>query len=141
MAVDTIARALALKGNEVTTTQGGTNMKFTRRDTFKFMFKRLDANGDVITVKANEMWFTVKENYNTTAIKIQKKLSSGEITYDKNDYTYHVTIQSGDTAEFNYNQKYVYDVQVQQDYIIKTIVKGTLEVTPEVTFEGVETNE
>lgn len=116
-------------------------MKFTRRDTFKFTFKRLDANGEIITVKADEMWFTVKENYNTEVKKIQKKLSTGEIIYDANDYSYHVTIQSNDTAGFNYNQKYVYDVQIQQDYIIKTIVKGTLEVTPEVTFEGVEINE
>lgn len=115
-------------------------MKFTRRDTFKFTFKRLDANGEVITVKADEMWFTVKENYNTQEIQIQKKLSNDEIIYDANDYSYHVTIQSNDTANFKYNQKYVYDVQIQQDYVIKTIVKGTLEVTPEVTFEGVETN-
>lgn len=115
-------------------------MKFTRRDTFKFTFKRLDANGEVITVKADEMWFTVKENYNTQEIQIQKKLSNDGIIYDANDYSYHVTIQSSDTANFKYNQKYVYDIQIQQDYVIKTIVKGTLEVTPEVTFEGVETN-
>lgn len=113
-------------------------MKFTRRDTFKFTFKRIDANGTVIPAIATEMWFTVKENYNTKDIKIQKKLSTKEITYDENDYSYHVTIQSEDTADFIYEKEYVYDVQVQQDYVIKTIIKGTLVVTPEVTFEGVE---
>lgn len=116
-------------------------MKFTRRDTFKFMFKRIDANGEVIPVIADEMWFTVKEDYNTTNIKIQKKLSNNEITFDDNDYSYHITIQSADTASFVYDREYVYDVQVQQDYVIKTIIKGTLVVTPEVTFEGVEINE
>ena len=109
---------------------------FTRRDTYKFTFKRIDANGDVIPVSATEMWFTVKDNFNTTQIRIQKKLSVGEIIYDENDYSYHITIQPSDTADFTYNHQYVCDVQVQQGNIIKTIIKGTLEVTPEVTFEG-----
>lgn len=115
-------------------------MQFTRGDTFKFTFKRIDANDNVIPAIATEMWFTVKEDYNTTEIKIQKKLSTGEITFDTNDYSYHVTIQSIDTANFEYEKEYVYDLQVQQDYIIKTIIKGTLTVTLEVTFEGVDRN-
>lgn len=113
-----------------------TKFIFTRRDTYKFTFKRIDANGDVIPVSATEMWFTVKDNFNTTQIRIQKKLSVGEIIYDENDYSYHITIQPSDTADFTYNHQYVCDVQVQQGNIIKTIIKGTLEVTPEVTFEG-----
>lgn len=115
-----------------------TKFIFTRRDTYKFTFKRIDANGDVIPVSATEMWFTVKDNFNTTQIRIQKKLSVGEIIYDENDYSYHITIQPSDTADFIYGNKYVCDIQVQQGNIIKTIMKGTLEVTPEVTFEGVE---
>lgn len=111
---------------------------FTRRDTYKFTFKRIDANGDVIPVSATEMWFTVKDDYNTKTIRIQKKLSTSEIVYDDSDHSYHVTIQPGDTADFVYGNKYVCDIQVQQGNIIKTIMKGTLEVTPEVTFEGVE---
>lgn len=111
-------------------------MEFTRGDTYKFSFSRLDANKQVITVKADEMWFTVKQDFYTAEKKLQKKLSDGTITYDENDYTYHVTIQSEDTRNFRYDAEYVYDIQVLQDYIVKTISKGTIKVQPEVTFEG-----
>lgn len=110
-------------------------MKFTRGDTHKFTFKRLDANKEVITVAADEVWFTVKDNYNTTTKMIQKKLSDGGIAYDANDYSYHVIIHSKDTEKFAFNRPYVYDIQVAQDYVIKTIAKGTITVTPEVTHE------
>ena len=110
-------------------------MNFTRGDTYKFCFQRLDANKEVITVQADEVWFTVKKDFVTTTREIQKKLSDGTITYDPNYYTYHVTIQSEDTANFKYNTDYVYDIQILQDYIIKTIAKGNFKVQPEVTFE------
>ena len=110
-------------------------MNFTRSVTYKFKFQRLDANKQVITVKADEVWFTVKEDFNTQTRKIQKKLSDGTITFDESNYTYHVTIQSEDTANFAYNRDYVWDIQILQDYVIKTIAKGNLKVQPEVTFE------
>lgn len=110
-------------------------MVFTRGDTYKFYFQRLDANGDVIQVRANEVWFTVKKDFVTTTCEIQKKLSDGTITYDPSDYTYHITIQPEDTANFEYNTDYVYDIQILQDSVIKTISKGSIKVQPEVTFE------
>lgn len=110
-------------------------MNFTRGDTYRFYFQRLDASGQVITVKADEVWFTVKRDFVTTTREIQKKLSDGTITYNSNDYTYHVTIQPEDTANFAYNTEYVYDIQILQDDVIKTIAKGSLKVQPEVTFE------
>ena len=36
-------------------------MEFTRGDTYKYKFQRLDSNNEVITTKASKMRFTVKK--------------------------------------------------------------------------------
>lgn len=109
-------------------------MNFTRGDTHKFKFHRLDANQEIIETVADEVWFTVKENFNTDVKLIQKTLTAGEINFD-DQYYYHVTIEGSDTSGFTYNKLYVYDIQVMQSGVIKTIAKGTISVTEEVTFE------
>lgn len=110
-------------------------MKFTRGDTYKFKFYRLDVNNNIIEYAATEIWFTVKTDYTTPKIAIQKKLSTGEITFDPTDFSYHVVIEPQDTANFIYDKNYVYDIQVLQGDVIKTIAKGILKVDKEVTFE------
>lgn len=113
-------------------------MNFTRGDTYKFKFHRIDANNEIIQAQADEVWFTVKSNFTTDVKLVQKRLTKGEITFDS-DFYYHVTIEAGDTSNLDYNKQYVYDIQVLQAGIVKTITKGTISVTEEVTFEvGVE---
>lgn len=109
-------------------------MNFTRGDTYKFKFQRLDANGEPILVKAEKLWFTVKKNYKTTEKLIQKTLS--DIIFDAEGY-YHVTLQHDDTKNLKY-KKYVCDIQVENSGVVSTIFKGTMTLTNEVTFEGGE---
>ena len=108
-------------------------MQFTRGDTFKFKFQRIDGNGEVITTKADKVWFTVKDNYYTDKIIIQKTLEDNSITYDS-EYFYHVTIDNQDTQNLSY-KKYVCDIQVENSGIIKTIFKDDFILTEEATFE------
>lgn len=109
-------------------------MEFTRGDTYRFKFQRLDENGGVIESKAQKMWFTVKRNYNTKEKLIQKTLEKNEITFDS-EFFYHIIIEPSDTSGLQY-KKYVYDIQVENDGIVSTIAKGELNLTHEVTFEG-----
>ena len=89
--------------------------------------------GQVITLMQSTDRIIVSLNSDNS--KIEYRLSDGTITYNPSDYTYHVTIQPEDTANFEYNTDYVYDIQILQDSVIKTISKGSIKVQPEVTFE------
>ena len=110
-------------------------MNFTRGDTFYFCFQRIDVNGNVIPIQADEVWFTVKKNANTEDKEIQKTLSAGTIKYDSETSTYHVVINADETQNFTYNRGYFFDIQVYQEPYIKTIATGTLKVSKEATFE------
>lgn len=108
-------------------------MQFTRGDTFKFKFQRIDGNGEVITTKADKVWFTVKDNYYTDKIIIQKTLENEDITYD-DEYFYHVIINNQDTQSLSY-KKYVCDIQVENNGVVSTIYKDKFTLLEEVTFE------
>lgn len=109
-------------------------MKFIRGDTYKFKFQRKNLDGTPILLRAEKLWFTVKKNYNTTNIAIQKTLQDGDIKFDSDGW-YHVTIDSKDTKKLKY-KKYVCDVQVENGGVVKTLYKGIVELDKEVTFEG-----
>lgn len=110
-------------------------MKFIRGDTYKFKFQRKDLDDNPILIRAEKLWFTVKKNYNTSNIAIQKTLQGETIKFDSDSGWYHVTIDSKDTQKLKY-KKYVCDIQVQNGGVVKTLYKGTVELDKEVTFEG-----
>lgn len=109
-------------------------MDFTRGDSYFFKFQRKDFNGKVIMPKAQKMWFTVKENYVSPQILIQKTLDNG-ITYTPEDGYYHVEIKPSDTRKLEY-KKYVCDIQIENSGVVNTIYKDKIKLTKEVTFEG-----
>lgn len=108
-------------------------MEFTRGDTYKFKFQRLDSDNQPIMTKTEKMWFTVKTNYYTEDIKLQKTLDNG-IEYTEDGY-YHITIEHDDTKDLSYGA-YVCDIQVENAGVVQTIYKGNLTLTNEVTFDG-----
>ena len=108
-------------------------MEFTRGDTYKFKFQRLDSDNQPIMTKAEKMWFTVKTDYYTKEIKLQKTLNNG-IEYTEDGY-YHITIEHDDTKDLSYGS-YVCDIQVENASVVQTIYKGNLTLTNEVTFDG-----
>lgn len=109
-------------------------MKFIRGDTIRLKFARLDINGETILTKADEIWFTIKENSYTENKIIQKKLSDNSITFNDDDGFYHMTIKPEETRKM-LNEKYVYDIQREVEGDIRTISLGTLELINDVTFE------
>ena len=107
-------------------------MEFTKGNTFRFRFPRRDAFGNIIEQKADNIWFTVKDSYNTDKILIQKTLSSGNIIFGVDKY-YHVVIDPKDTNDLDYCV-YVYDITVENAGDIYTIKKNAiLELTKRVT--------
>lgn len=108
-------------------------MEFTRGDTYKFKFQRLDSENQPIMTKAEKMWFTVKSDYYTENIKLQKTLDNGIEFSD--DGFYHITIQHEDTKDLTYGT-YVCDIQVENSGVVQTIYKDTITLTNEVTFDG-----
>ena len=110
-------------------------IELIRGDSLSLKFQRLDANGEVITTEADEVFFTIKNNTINDEYIIQKKLE--DMTFD-NDGTYHITLLPGDTEELAYG-KYVYDLEIciGDDYK-KTISIGDFVIKEEVTFASNE---
>lgn len=104
-------------------------MEFIRGDTAKFKFQRHDANGDVITTKADDIYFTVKENGYSDDVLLQKTIEDME--FDDN-YYYHFTIEPSDTDDFEYGT-YRYDIEVIHEGV-KTTTVGELVIEEEITF-------
>lgn len=93
-------------------------MQFTRGDTYKFKFQRLDVDNNVIENKSQKMWFTVKLNNYTQKKLIEKTLEDGTITFD-DEFYYHIQINHEDTKALYYGS-YVCDIQVENDGIVTT---------------------
>lgn len=108
-------------------------MNITRGDTVEIRFKRTTADGQVITEKPDKMYFTVKESYYIKDLLFQKKLEDDSITYDEQTNYYMLTINPEDTNDLSYKE-YVYDIEIIDGDKVKTIAKGTLKITEEVTF-------
>ena len=109
-------------------------MEFTRGDTYKFKFQRLNNDNQPIMTKSEKMWFTVKDSYYTEKIRIQKTLDNG-IEFTDEDGFYHITIEHDDTKDMPYGS-YVCDIQVENSGVVQTIYKDTLTLLTEVTYEG-----
>ena len=108
-------------------------MNITRGDTTEIKFKRTTADGQVITEKPDKMFFTVKENYYLKDFLFQKRLEDNSITYDEETNYYMLTINPEDTNNLSYKD-YVYDIEIIDGDKVKTIAKGRLKITEEVTF-------
>lgn len=110
-------------------------MKIIRGDTILLSFIRLNSDGQPITSIADAVYFTVKRNYTTEDVILQKRLS--DMTFDDETGKYAFAINPEDTDSLNYG-KYVYDVEVIVGSYKKTIARGELEITEEVTHVGNE---
>lgn len=93
------------------------------------------SDGTTAYTDFTEIYFTVKKSYDSKQFLFQKKLSDGTITLS-DDY-YNLRIESEDTEGLEY-RKYVFDIEVVKDDIIKQTTLGELNVTPEVTFASNE---
>lgn len=109
------------------------DIEFTRGDTCPIKFSLVDNNGTILELKpSDELYFTVKDNFNTTTEKLQKTYGNGDITKEE-DGRYKVVIEATDTANWNYGS-YVWDLCLVSTDYTRTIAIGTLTLTNEVTF-------
>lgn len=109
-------------------------IEIIRGDTLPLAFQRKNSQGEVIITPPDKAYFTVKKNYKTGEVLIQKTLD--DMTFDSEGY-YHFVIESSDTDDFKYGS-YVYDVEVITDDYKQTISRGEFIVTEEVTFASNE---
>lgn len=109
------------------------NIEIIRGDTKKLKFQRKSTTNEVITEKPDKMYFTVKKDYYSKNIIIQKTLDK-DIIYKEDDNYYYLTIEPFDTNELNYGNDYVFDIEVITGDNVKTIAKGNFIIEKEVTF-------
>ena len=107
------------------------DFEFPRGDTCPIKFSVKDSNGSEIDLsQADEIYFTVKKNYNTSTAILQKKLTSDEITVEGSTGT--LVLTHDDTKTLSYG-RYVYDIQIVSGDYVKTVVLGEITLTNEST--------
>lgn len=109
-------------------------IEITRGDHKSYKFLRKTKDGEIITEKPQKMYFTVKKSFYQSEFLFQKRLDEG-ITYTEQDYYYHFEIKPEDTDGLNFGDDYVFDIEIiEQNGKKKTIAKGKIKITEEVTF-------
>ena len=106
-------------------------MKIIRGDSKTFTFQRKDKNKNVITEKPDKMYLTIKQNEYEKQPLIQKTFDNG-IRFE--DDTYYVEFKPEDTNNLNFGE-YVYDIEIINGDIVKTIKKDTFIIDSEVTHK------
>jgi hypothetical protein len=110
--------------------------EFPRGDTCPITFTLIDKNKNPVNLKpGDELYLTVKHNFNESNYIFQKKYSNDEIVKEDDKYT--VTIESSDTNTLNYGT-YVYDICLKSRDYRKTLCIGQFTLTNESTFVGNE---
>lgn len=111
------------------------DFEFPRGDTCPISFDITDSEGNELDLSTSEIYFTMKNNYNTTSYIVQKKKSLGGITVNGKQGS--LVLTHDDTAELNYG-KYVYDIQIKSGTYVKTLAIGQITLTNESTFKSNE---
>lgn len=108
------------------------NYEFPRGDTCPIKFDTINKiTGEAFDLSVmDEIYFTIKKNYNESNALLQKRKSLGEIVVDGANAT--ITLEHDDTKQWKYGT-YVYDVQIKFGTKVKTILIGTIKLTNEAT--------
>ena len=106
-------------------------LEITRGDSAKWKFRRLDNNNEPILVKADKVYFTVKNSFEDSDAVFQKTIDDME--FDNEGY-YSFTVDPDDTNGLPFGY-YVFDVEVIIEGIDykKTIAKGDFIIKEEAT--------
>lgn len=109
------------------------DIEFPRGDTCPVKFTLEDMEGNILILgSSDELFFTVKNNFTTTQVKLQKKYSTGDITQEE-DGSYKLIIEAEDTNNWKYGS-YVFDICLVSGDYTRTVAIGNLTLTNEVTF-------
>lgn len=108
-------------------------MRIYRGDTKSYRFKRYDTNGEVITVPATKVYFTVKKEPGCQVV-LQKSLGKG-ITYDEDTNYYYIEIKPEDTENLCFGS-YGFDIEITAGDVVTTVCVNRLEILPDYTTKG-----
>lgn len=106
-------------------------MRIIRGDSKTFTFQRKDKDKNVITEKPDKMYLTIKQNEFERKALIQKTFDNG-IRFEED--TYYVDFVPEDTDNLNFGE-YVYDIEIINDDVKKTIKKDMFIIESEVTHK------
>lgn len=109
-----------------------TTLSQTRGDTVSYTFQRKDTSGAVIKTRPESIIFTLKSNFESNKIIVQKTIDQMSLSTDG---TWRFTMEHADTAGLDY-YTYVFDIQVTDRGAVTTIAKGTLTLTSEATWSA-----
>jgi hypothetical protein len=104
-----------------------------------FTFSRTDLNGNLIATVPKNIWFTVKQSFESKGFSIQKTLGNG---IEQNaDGSWKIIVDASDTAELK-TGKYVCDVKIRNEHgkeypIVKPQEFAILDVATRKTNQGV----
>ena len=103
--------------------------EFYRGDTFE---KLINISG--WDKEITQMYFTMKKEEKDKDIVLQKKLGDGIVKTSNDEVeSYLLTINATDTDELLTDHGYVFDIEIVSGTIKKTIVKGTVTLTTDIT--------
>ena len=88
-------------------------------------------NGERYSDTPDDIYFTVKKNYNNRVPIFQKRLSDGTIEYDGNG-TYRIQIEPEDTQSLQFGE-YDFDIEIVSLPSIKKTFNGKLILEKEST--------
>ena len=106
-------------------------MRIIRGDSKTITFQRKDKNKNVITEMPEKMYLTIKENEYQKQALIQKTFDNG-IKFENG--TYYVDFVPEDTDSLSFGE-YVYDIEIINGDVKKTIKKDTFVIESEVTHK------
>lgn len=106
-------------------------MKIIRGDYKIFTFQRKNKNKNIIVEKPDKMYITIKRNEYSKEAVIQKTFDNG-ITFEEGKYSVEFLPEDTDNLSFG---EYVYDIEIINGYIKKTIKKDIFIIESEVTYK------
>lgn len=106
------------------------DLEFTRGDTQFIKFQLKDKLENVLYPDENDnIYFTVKQNKNSSKILIQKKYPN---SIEHTDGYFIFVLNSEDTSDLPYGT-YQYDIELKSGDYVKTLGFGTITLTEEIT--------
>ena len=115
------------------------DISLIRGDTGKFIINLVNQDeSQIVLGEGDQIYFTVKDNYEINDFVLQKKIGDGITLGDDNKY--HLLLNSSDTDNLNF-KTYVYDIAVVIGSEVKekrTVKRGNFTIDYEVTHAGNE---
>lgn len=110
-------------------------MKVYKKTNNYFSFIRKNSNGEPITTRPQELFFSVKESFESAEYLFQKKMTTGDITTN-GEGEWQISVLPSDTEKL-LPGKYVCDVKVIDENGLQFIIVAPLafEVLDTVTVQ------